>query len=153
VKRLVIISCGRAKIWDKEPKAGPNKARDAYSSPYFRDNRRYAEKFGDRWLILSAKYGFIDPNFVIPGAYEVTFKKRTPRPIGDEALAEQVRVKRLASTYDLVEVIGGSDYAERVRRAFDGTGIRVTAPIEGLSLGKGWHEVQAQLRIGRAFGD
>src|SRR5439155_5061255 len=46
-----------------------------YVNPYFKDNRRYAETFSDVWLILSAKYGFLKPSFVIPGAYEVTFKR------------------------------------------------------------------------------
>jgi hypothetical protein len=30
-------------------------------------NRNLAEHFATRWVILSAKYGFIDPDHLIPG--------------------------------------------------------------------------------------
>jgi len=151
MRRLVIVACGRAKTWGRDRRAGPTLARDAYVSPYFRDNRRYAEAFGDRWLILSAKYGFIEPEFVIPGPYEVTFKRLATKPISAEHLAAQARAKRL-SAYDLVEVLGGAEYVERVRAAFDGTGASIGAPLQGLSLGKGWQAVQRRLKAGRPFG-
>jgi len=38
-------------------------------------NREYAEHFGDRWVILSAKYGFLNPEDTIEGTYNVTFKR------------------------------------------------------------------------------
>jgi hypothetical protein len=42
------------------------KARDAYTSDLFRTYREDAQAFGERWVVLSAKYGFIDPDFEIP---------------------------------------------------------------------------------------
>jgi hypothetical protein len=87
---LVIVPCGQSKIWDRYPNAGPVAARNAYTGPLFRVNREYAEKFGDRWVVLSAKYGFISPDFVIPGPYEVTFKKKRTNPILVSILGEQV---------------------------------------------------------------
>ena len=142
--RLVIISCGNAKIWKRVPDAGPTQARDAYVSPYFKDNRRYAEKFSDVWLILSAKYGFIEPSFVIPAAYEVTFKRPSTRPISTAALATQVHEGQLTK-YERAEVLGGSDYAERVRAAFAGSSVRIACPIAGLRLREGWHRVKRAL--------
>ena len=59
---LAIVQCGQKKIWDRNPGAGPTAAKDAYVSPYFRKNRAYAERFADQWMILSAKYGFLDPD-------------------------------------------------------------------------------------------
>ena len=105
-----------------------------YVNPYFKDNRRYAETFSDVWLILSAKYGFLKPSFVIPGAYEVTFKRPSTRPISTAVLAIQVYERQLTK-YDLVEVLGDSDCAERVRAAFAGGSVRIACPIEGLRLG------------------
>ena len=49
----------------------------------------------DRWVILSAKYGFIDPDFLIPGPYNVTFKRRATGPIDAETLRTQVRAAGL----------------------------------------------------------
>ena len=42
---------------------------------FFTTNRAYAEKFGSRWVILSAKYGFIRPDFQIPGPYNVSLNE------------------------------------------------------------------------------
>ena len=71
---LVVVPCGMRKIWDMNPSAGPTPAKNAYVGAPFKVNRAYAEKFADRWVILSAKYGFIDLDFVIPENYDVTFK-------------------------------------------------------------------------------
>lgn len=64
---LVIIPCGSAKIWHRHPHAGPTPARDVYQGATLKVNRKYAESFAERWVILSAKYGFISPDSVIPG--------------------------------------------------------------------------------------
>src|SRR5438067_9733442 len=88
---LVVVPCASAKVWDHDPDHGPAPACEAYTSGFFAGNRRYAEAFGDRWVILSAKYGFIPPDFPIPGPYNVTFKRRSSNPIGLGALRRQVR--------------------------------------------------------------
>ena len=56
---LVIVPCGKSKIWDRDPDAGPTAARAAYVGSPFKVNREYAETFGEAWVILSAKYGFL----------------------------------------------------------------------------------------------
>jgi hypothetical protein len=88
---LVIVPCGRVKIWDKDPDHGPAAAKDAYTGILFRLNRAYAERYGNDWVILSAKYGFISPNFVIPESYEVTFNRRRSSPITSRELRRQVK--------------------------------------------------------------
>lgn len=55
---MLVVACGKRKIWDADPSAGPVSAKDAYIGVTFRVNRRYAERFADRWVILSANYGF-----------------------------------------------------------------------------------------------
>ena len=62
MKSLVIIPCGKSKIWDTEPDVRDVAARFVYTSSYFKINKEYAEKFGSNWLILSAKYGLISPS-------------------------------------------------------------------------------------------
>lgn len=88
---LVIVPCGRSKIWDKYPDAGPTAAADAYIGPPFTVNRRFAEQAGGNWVVLSAKYGFLRPTDVVPGTYNTTFKRRSTNPIGFAVLREQVR--------------------------------------------------------------
>lgn len=92
---LVIVPCGQGKIWDKYPDAGPTEACFAYTGSPFTVNRQYAERFADRWVILSAKYGFIQPTFLLPGPYNVTFKKKSTGPVSHAVLKEQVREQKL----------------------------------------------------------
>ena len=132
---LVVVSCGARKIWSVNPNAGPTKAKDVYISGYFRWNRRYAERFGDRWVILSAKYGFIDPDFVIPEDYNVTFNDPSTKPISIGELRRQVKEKELYK-FDKVVVLGGTTYCYIVSAAFQGYGVEVIKPLAGLPLGK-----------------
>lgn len=73
---LVIMPCGASKISAEQPDVGAVRARDAYTGPPFVLQRQYAERFGDQWAILSAKYGFLPPRHLLPGPYEVTLKKQ-----------------------------------------------------------------------------
>jgi hypothetical protein len=146
--RLVVVPCGTAKLWANNPHAGPTPARAAYVSPYFRNNLHYAETFGDACCILSAKYGFIAPDFVIPEAYEVTFKRKATKPITPAQLADQVRHQHL-ERFALVEVLAGSDYASSVRAAFRHSSVRISCPLEGFRLGEGWQRVNRALAAGR----
>ncbi len=115
---LVIISCSARKIWDRQPSAGPTLAKNAYSSPVFVVSREYAEKFGEAWLVLSAKYGFIEPEFLIPGNYNVRIND--PGSISPGDLAAQVSDKGLGR-FKTVEVLGSVDYFSAARAAFGST--------------------------------
>ncbi len=132
---LVIVSCSARKIWDKNPNMGPVKARDAYIGPLFRLAKRYAELSGCDWLILSAKYGFIEPDYVIPGNYNATFKDPRTNPISLDDLRRQVVEKKLYE-YDKVIVLGSRHYSSIVRSVFREYNVEVEAPLEGLSIGK-----------------
>lgn len=132
---LVIVPCGSAKIWVRHPDAGPTPARDAYTGYPFRVNRAFAERFGAAWLILSAKYGFIEPDFVIPGPYDVSFNRPASGPITPEQLRRQVRELGL-DRRELVVGLGGRRYREAIAAAFAETGARLVFPFAGLPLGK-----------------
>jgi hypothetical protein len=135
VSVLVIVPCGRSKTWDRYPDAGPTRADQAYTGAPFVVNRAHAERFGDDWLILSAKYGFVRPETVIPGPYEVTFKRASTNPIGVEELRSQIKELGL-DRYPLVIVLGGREYREITRNAFDGLLPRLVFPFAGLPIGK-----------------
>jgi len=132
---LVIVPCGRAKVWAKHPSAGPTAAADAYTGAPFIVNRQYAEASGGDWLVLSAKYGFLRPTDVIPGPYEVTFKRSATNPIGVEALREQVGRTGL-DRYDEVVGLGGKEYRAAVEAAFEGIAAVLQFPFSGMPIGK-----------------
>lgn len=143
--RLVIIGCGKSKIWDKHHDAGPQKAEDVYTSAYATVKREYAQSQGCDWMILSAKYGFIRPEFVIPGPYDVTFDDPSTNPISVSELKRQMDEQDL-SQYDEVAVIGGRKYIERTRDAFAGDSVRIDAPFEDYSMGRQMHMMRQEMQ-------
>lgn len=132
---LVIVPCGRSKIWDKTPDAGPALAQDAYNGTPFKLNRQYAEGVGTKWIILSAKFGFIFPEFTIAGPYEVTFKRKSTMPVSIATLKQQICDLRLAE-FQLVIGLGGKEYRAAVSQAFVGMNVELQFPFAGLPVGK-----------------
>lgn len=135
---LVVIACGKSKIWDDQPDAGPTAARDAYTGGPFLAHRAYAQARGD-WAVLSARHGFLLPGDLVPEAYDVTFaapgRLQEGRPAGITALMHQV--KRLGlNLYPDVEVLGGAGYRDACEKAFLGTDCWLTFPFAGLNLGR-----------------
>ncbi len=133
MKALVVIPCGKSKVWYRRENHGPCKASLAYTGVPFKVNRKYAKRFGDRWVILSAKYGFIDPSFLIPGPYEVSFKKKSTNPVQISVLKRQVREMGLDG-FGKVIVLGGKEYREAASSAF--RPIKIETPFAGLGIGK-----------------
>lgn len=129
---LVIVPCGKSKIWDRNPNWGPVAAADAYTGNLFRLNRQYAERFGDAWLVPSAKYGFVSPDFPIPGSYNVTFRRPATEPMPRDRLRQQVREQQL-SRFQTIVGLGGKEYRDAVREAFAGLQVRLVFPFAGLS--------------------
>jgi len=132
MRKLVVVSCGKHKIWDVDPQAGPTPAKDAYQSTQFKVNREHAELCSDRWVILSAKYGFIDPDFIIPSNYDVTFGDPSTNPVATEDLVRQAKDMAL-DRFNKVVVLGNRDYSDRVRATLTGVGCEIVSPRVGLS--------------------
>ncbi|MGQ0663547.1 MAG: DUF6884 domain-containing protein [Pseudomonadota bacterium] len=131
MRTLGVVPCGKEKVWDRNPTRGAVSAAEAYTGRLHKLARAYAERFTDEGVILSAKYGFLDPGDLVSGPYDVTFNRRgDPRCTASEQLHEQVRRKGL-DRFGRVVVIGGSEYAKRVRDAFQGTGVEVVTPLYG----------------------
>ena len=147
---LVIVPCGQAKIWAKHPLAGAVEARLAYSGGPFGINRDYAERFADRWVVLSAKYGFIAPGFMIPGPYNVTFKRKNTSPVDIDTLREQVEQQRLME-FDPIITLGGKEYQHAVRAAFEPWQTNIVAPFAGLPIGKAMQAVKRAIAAGDPF--
>jgi hypothetical protein len=143
MKKLMVVQCGQQKRWKHDPKLGALKADQAYTSPYFQKNIAYAKRLGDRWLILSAKYGFLDPDDLIDD-YNVTFKYKFTNPISIKELRKQVLEKNL-DEFEEVVVLGGEEYLAAVKSAFDGTRSIIKSPFKGLSIGSRMAEIDKAL--------
>ena len=121
---LHVISCSRRKAWD-DPAVTERylPARDAYRGDEITSWLKRPESGSARWLILSAKYGFIEPDHPIAN-YDVTFNDAKTGPITDDALISQARYQcRWADRVPLrgfsrVSVHGSGEYLKKVRMAF-----------------------------------
>jgi hypothetical protein len=69
---IALVSCVKSKV------PGPCAAKDLYTSVLFRYMRTYAEDHADRWFILSAKHGLMDPEATVV-AYEQTLNNISAR--------------------------------------------------------------------------
>ncbi len=129
MKTLCIVPCGARKIWADKPEAGPTQAKDVFTGPFARKCRAYAKRFyPGHWVILSAKYGFIRPEEVIPGPYNVSFNDINSNPIKVDALKDQARKKGLQD-YERVVILGGRNYVRIAKEVF--AGMEVRTPLEG----------------------
>jgi N-glycosylase/DNA lyase len=137
---LHIIECSRRKIWSAGALSTPRfvPAKQAYLGDAITSWLADPRASKERWLILSARYGFIDPDQPIEN-YDVTFKLPSTGPISNDALEAQVRYQVRWSDavpirqFTRVVVHGHNDYFDRVRSAFSSVGahiIRDNGPAE-----------------------
>lgn len=148
VTTLVVVACGAAKVWKTDADAGPTRAPDAYVGAPFKVNKEYAIRLGDRWFVLSAKYGFINPDFVIPEDYNVTFDEPRTNPISVAALKRQIATEKL-SHFEKVVVLASRMYARIAAEAFAGSGAKICSPYSWPSFRQDDGSGQA----GHRFGD
>jgi hypothetical protein len=67
---VCLVACSNLKT--KEP----SKARDIYEGLTFQLAKAYAERYSQRWLIISAKYGLLDPDQTIE-SYDLSLQNMT----------------------------------------------------------------------------
>jgi hypothetical protein len=146
-KVLIIVPCGKKKIWDKFPKKGHVYAKDAYISPYFKLCRKYAEKFADKWVIISAKYGFIEPDFTIPRNYDISFNNSKNKVVSVKKLKEQAKKLRFED-YQSVTVLGGDKYAQVIKKALEDFKVQTSNPLKSLGIGNKQAKIKEALTKG-----
>lgn len=70
MKSIVLIACSREKRAERAP------AKDLYLSERFRLCRTAAEAYADKWFIVSAKHGLVDPERIL-SPYDTTLPNMT----------------------------------------------------------------------------
>jgi len=131
-RRIGLVGCVKSK------RDRPSPARDLYTSPLFRGRRRHVEQTCDRWFVLSAKHGLVDPDTVLE-PYDQTLKRagRAERQRWSAAVLKALELELGSFSSTVFEIHAGDDY-----RAFglvDGIrklGGQVVVPTDRLSLGQ-----------------
>ena len=126
---LYVVMCTKNKIWDKKSSTAKYiPAREAYTGESFKKWLRKQESKTYPWLILSARYGFIEPDHPIP-CYDVSFTLPGTGPISDETLRNQVlyqtRFGIPLKNFREIRVVGNEIYFKKVKGAFSKTCAKV----------------------------
>lgn len=131
--RVGLVGCVKSKL----PHAAP--AQDLYTSALFRGARCAVERSCERWIILSALHGLVDPA-QITEPYEQTLTKASP----SEREAWSRRVLGQVDTA-LGADLSGHTFEAHAGRAYlafglvkglEARGALVAEPLDGLGLGK-----------------
>jgi hypothetical protein len=124
---LGIIPCSKEKIWDIEPHRRAVPAHQAYRSAFHHYARAYAQRYCSTHIIFSAKYGFMEPNFLIEGPYDITFSRPDDAYISTEELIEQAQNYRTVTS---IIILCPHAYAQKITLAFEETTIKLIFPLQ-----------------------
>jgi hypothetical protein len=137
--RVALVSCVKSKQNQPAP------AKDLYTSPLFRNLRKYAEDNTDRWYILSAEHGLVDPDQIL-APYEKTLNNARK----DERLAwgrrVQGRLEAVLPPGAEVIMLAGERYRENLVPFLKSRGHKVSVPLEGMPFGKQLQYLSARNR-------
>lgn len=128
--KIALVGCGKEKLGHAAP------ACELYTGPLFRAARRWAETFADRWFILSAQHGLLDPDAVIePYDLKLSQLSREERERWAEWTTAQIAEVRTDDTK--IIAFAGGDYINTLRN--DGCGAwrwSILDPLERLEVGQ-----------------
>lgn len=124
-----IIPCSKEKIWDIEPLRGSVRADQAYRSAFHRYAAKYAQRHCTHTLIFSAKYGLMEPNFIIEGSYDITFSRKEDPCITLQTLKAQAELYTAATS---IIVLCPHAYAQKIETIFAPLPPDVQSPLRGI---------------------
>lgn len=136
-----IVACSKTKLAHAAP------AKDLYTSQLFRATHAHCEASYDRWLILSALHGLVEPDQIIE-PYDLTLttmsaaeRREWAAMVSMQPLADDLRV----AAYEGMGAIylhAGVLYRQAFQRG------KIMVPLEGLGIGQqlGWYAARARER-------
>ena len=127
--RVALVSCVKTK------RSTPHPAGDLYTSTLFLGLRKYAETYADRWFILSAKHGLLDPDRVT-APYEQTLNNMSAPARSHWAEKVKGQLAAVLPVGAEVIVLAGARYRENLLPFLRQRGHSVTVPLEGLPFGR-----------------
>lgn len=136
--RICLVSCARSK------RPGKALARELYTSPLFRKASAFAAETCDKWYILSAKYGLVQPDAVIE-SYDQTLNEMSAQWRDRWAKDVFTHLSGEASKSDTITILAGRYYREKLVSMLRGAGFRIDVPMMGMSIGKQLRWLNAHL--------
>lgn len=142
MKTIVLVSC----VSKKQSISLP--AEDLYISEWFHKAALYARLIGDKWFILSAKYGLLHPDQIIE-PYNVTLKSisKYQRVIWARRVLQDLNP--LLSKDDSVVILAGHIYREYLEEPLRQMGCQISIPMQGLRIGEQMQWMNKQIKGNR----
>ena len=128
ISSLCLVACAKTK------QAEENRAENLYISPLFRKHRQFARQYCDKWYILSAEYGLLEPHQIIR-PYNKTLKTMSERDRKQWARAVFQDLRQRLHKGDTVTVLAGASYRKNLMPLLVSEGYETRAPLAGRSLG------------------
>lgn len=126
---MYLVSCV------KEKRATRGRARELYTSPWFRKAREYVERIGQPWFLLSARHGLLKPDAMIrPYDQSLEAMPRAARRRWADRILEQLAAHVGAG--DTVVLLAGQLYREFIEPDLRDREVSVEVPLEGMRIGE-----------------
>jgi hypothetical protein len=138
-RRVYIVGCGAAKL------DHPARARELYTGSLFVAARRFVEARRARWRILSARYGLVHPDSVLPPYNQRLWRRKDERAAWALTAASGLRYENACTELHVV-FLCGADYADPVATLLESWGVTTEQPLAGLGLGERLHWFKARDR-------
>jgi hypothetical protein len=133
---VVLVACCGPKLSNAAP------ASDIYQSALFKKARAYAETYGDKWYVLSAKYGLLRSDEIVD-PYDLTLSTMTTaqRREWDGRVIHQLLQAGVRGSDKIVSLCG-NDYSGWI----EFTDLSVDRPMRGLGIGQqlAWLDANTQ---------
>ena len=128
---VVLVGCVKRKLDHPAP------AQDLYTSALFARERAYAERHGDRWFVLSAMHGLVEPHTVIqPYEQRLSSMNRSQRDEWGERVVRDLQLNLGPLDGKTFEIHAGAAYADSISGRLRSEGADVVEPLRGLAIGE-----------------
>jgi hypothetical protein len=116
-KEIVILACSKSKIWDKKGISINDSfpAREAYTGYVFKAGKQYAIENKLPLLIISAKYGLIEPEQDIEHYNCKLISIKCAEKLRNQHLNQLMKI---FDNYNKIFLIGGNKYYRMVFQGF-----------------------------------
>jgi cytoplasmic iron level regulating protein YaaA (DUF328/UPF0246 family) len=129
MSRIGLVACSSSKLDHKAP------AEELYSSSLFTKSRLWVKSNCDRWYILSAKYGLLEPEQEIE-PYNITLNTMRMADIKLWSSRVLADLQKRVVKGDEIVFLAGEKYRKFLVKPLLAQGCIVKVPLEGLPIGK-----------------
>ena len=119
----------------KEKRATRSRAKELYTSPWFRKAREYVERTGQPWFLLSARHGLLPPDAMVrPYDRSLEAMARAERRRWADKVLRQLDAQ--LGEGDTLVILAGQLYREFIEPDLRGRKVSVEVPLAGMRIGE-----------------